>query len=165
MPPKVRNFIWRACANILPTRESLHQRRVNVDAWCELCCQQPESAGHLLWECPFARNVWALCLGKIQKCPNEAIDFFLLFKTLVQRLSMEELEIWAVVLGEFGMHAIEYILREFNPTPKPSWQGLLGSCRNTKTSTTHKGTVEGANQMFSRRRSILRLVVIFEIRG
>ena len=68
-----------------------------MDARCELCCQQPESAGHLLWECRFARNIWALCPGKIKKCPNEANDFFLLFKTLVQRLSMEKLEIWAVV--------------------------------------------------------------------
>ena len=46
VPPKVRNFIWRACSNILPTKESLHRRRVNVDARCELCCQQPKSAGH-----------------------------------------------------------------------------------------------------------------------
>ena len=38
VPPKVCNFIWRACSNILPTRESLHRRRVNVDARCELCC-------------------------------------------------------------------------------------------------------------------------------
>ena len=45
-------------------------------------------------------------------------------------------------LGEFGMHGIKYTLREFNPTPKPSWQGLLGSCRNTKTSPTHKGTMD-----------------------
>ena len=46
VPPKVRNFIWRACSNIRPTKESLHRRRVNVDARCELCCQQPKSAGH-----------------------------------------------------------------------------------------------------------------------
>ena len=24
-PPKVRNFLWRACSNILPTRENLHR--------------------------------------------------------------------------------------------------------------------------------------------
>ena len=44
-----------------------------------------------------SRNVWALCPGKIQKCPNEVHDFFLLFQTLAQRLSTVELEKWAVV--------------------------------------------------------------------
>lgn len=57
VPPKVRNLVWRACSNILPTRESLQRRRVKVDAHCELCFQQLEFVGHLLWECPFARNV------------------------------------------------------------------------------------------------------------
>ena len=96
-PQRSTNSVGEPGSNILPTRESLHRRRVNVDAQCELCYQQPESAGHLLWECPFARNIWALCSGKIQKCPNEANDFFLLFKTLVQRLSKTDLEKWAVV--------------------------------------------------------------------
>lgn len=81
IPPKVRSFIWRAYSNILPTRENLHRRRVKVEPRCELCCQQPESTSHLLWECPFARNVWALSRGKIQKCSNAVQDFFLLFSS------------------------------------------------------------------------------------
>ena len=31
VPPKVRMFLWRACSNVLPTRENLHRRRVQVD--------------------------------------------------------------------------------------------------------------------------------------
>lgn len=50
VPPKVRIFLWRACTNVLPTRENLNRRRVEVDPRCEICCQQPESVGHLLWE-------------------------------------------------------------------------------------------------------------------
>ena len=60
-PPKVKMFVWRACSNILPTRENLHGRKMKIDPQCEICCQKPESIGHLLWECPLARNVWALC--------------------------------------------------------------------------------------------------------
>ena len=128
VPPKVCNFIWRACSNILPTRESLHRRRVNVDARCELCCacQQPESAGHLLWECPFARNVWALCPGKIQKCPNEANDFFLLFKTLVQRLSTAELEKWAVVSWGIWNARNKVYIERVQPHPKAILVGAVG---------------------------------------
>ncbi|KAL0001542.1 hypothetical protein SO802_015323 [Lithocarpus litseifolius] len=34
--PKVRMFLWRACSNILPTRENLNKRRVQVDPMCEV---------------------------------------------------------------------------------------------------------------------------------
>lgn len=64
VPPKVRTFIWRACSNCLPTRENLHRRRVRVESICEICHQQPETNSHLLWECPFAQNVWALFKGR-----------------------------------------------------------------------------------------------------
>ena len=76
VPPKVQMFVCRACSNILPTRDNLHCRKINIDPRCEFCCQQLESAAHLLWECPFARNEWALCRGKIQKCSNHVQDFF-----------------------------------------------------------------------------------------
>uniref|UniRef100_A0A7N2MJI0 Reverse transcriptase zinc-binding domain-containing protein n=1 Tax=Quercus lobata TaxID=97700 RepID=A0A7N2MJI0_QUELO len=67
VPPKVRNFIWRVCSNILPTKENLHSRRVKMEPRCDICYQQPESTSHLLWECPMARNVWA----RVQKCSNQ----------------------------------------------------------------------------------------------
>ena len=28
VPPKVKTFIWRACSNILPTRDNLHRRKM-----------------------------------------------------------------------------------------------------------------------------------------
>ena len=89
-------------------------------------CQQPESAGHLLWECPFARNVWALCPGKIQKCPNEANDFFLLFKTLVQRLSTAELEKWAVVSWGIWNARNKVYIERVQPHPKAILVGAVG---------------------------------------
>lgn len=101
VPTKVHMFLWQACSNVLPTRENLHKRKVQVDPHCAICCQQPESVGHLLWECPLARNVWALCRGGIQKCTNSNCDFFLLFQALVEKLLVGELErrvvtTWAV---------------------------------------------------------------------
>ena len=94
-PPKVRNFIWRACSNVLPTRENLHRRRVKVDSRCDICCQQPESNSHLLWECPPARNVWAISKGSVQKCSNQVHDLFHLFRMLNDKLTKMELERWA----------------------------------------------------------------------
>ena len=96
VPPTVRKFLWSACSNILPTRENLNRRRVQVDPHCEICCQQPDSVGHLLWECPLAQNVWALCRGGLQKCQNNLCDLFLLFRTLLDKLSKTDLERWAM---------------------------------------------------------------------
>ena len=87
VPLKVRMFLWRACSNCLPTRDKLHQRRVNVDTWCEFCLQQTETVHHILWECPFAQNVWALFSGQTQKCNNVASDFFILFRQMQRKLS------------------------------------------------------------------------------
>ena len=67
VPPKVHNFIWRACSGCLPTRENLHKKRVSVEEKCELCCHHCETICHVLWECLFARNVWALFKGTVQK--------------------------------------------------------------------------------------------------
>lgn len=72
VPPKVRNFIRRACSNILHTKDNLHRRRMKVDSRCDICCQQLESNSHLLWECPLAWNVWAILKGRVHKCSNHS---------------------------------------------------------------------------------------------
>ena len=97
VPPKVKNILWRACFNILPTQDNLHRRKLHMEPGCGFYCQNSETAEHVLWTCPFARNVWALCRGKLQKCSNVATDFFSLFQLLVDRLECDELKKWATV--------------------------------------------------------------------
>ena len=94
VPPKIRNFIWRAVSNILPTWDNLYRRRVAVESTCKFCRQHPETETHLLWECPFARNVWSLAGGRVQKCINNARDFFQLFKLMQKKLTREKMEQW-----------------------------------------------------------------------
>lgn len=43
-----------------------------------------------------ARNVWALVLGKLKKCQAYASDFFLLVRTLLDKLIRKEMEYWAI---------------------------------------------------------------------
>lgn len=57
VPSKVKTYIWRVCSNILPTQVNLQRRKIQVDQSYKQCCQQAETCAHLLWECPFARNV------------------------------------------------------------------------------------------------------------
>ena len=43
VPPKVKNFLWRACSTILPTRDNLHRRKLHVELGCGFCCQKQQS--------------------------------------------------------------------------------------------------------------------------
>ena len=92
VPPKFRTFLWRACSNILPTGDNLCRWKVMTEPRCEVCCQESESADHILWDCPLARNVRALSRGRLQKCSNDQQNFFLLFRQLVAKLEIQELE-------------------------------------------------------------------------
>lgn len=86
--------MWQAVSNILPTQDNLYRRRVAVDSSCEFCRQHPKTEAHLLWECPFARNVWSLSRGRVQKCSKNALDFFQLFSLMQEKLTWEEMEQW-----------------------------------------------------------------------
>ena len=65
-------------------------------ATCDIYQQEPETTSHMLWTFRFARNVWALIRGWVQKCSNEVDDFFLLFKKMQTALEVDDLDRWAV---------------------------------------------------------------------
>ena len=60
VPPKIKNFIWRAATNCLPTKEILRRRHVDIDCICPVCLTAPESIFHILTSYPLARKCWAL---------------------------------------------------------------------------------------------------------
>ena len=130
VPPKVKSFMWRACSNILPTRENLRRRKVQVDERCELCCQQLETCAHLLWECPFARNVWAMVRGRVQKCSNEVQDFFHLFQMLGRKLTKEETEKWATLSWAIWNARNKLYFEKIQTHPKVIMEGALAILEN-----------------------------------
>ncbi|XP_023921139.2 uncharacterized protein LOC112032606 [Quercus suber] len=96
LPNKIKLFGWRACHNILPTKDNLVRRRIIEDSVCELCNQGSESGLHVLWECEVAKDVWAGSMGRLQKSVCGQTDFSHLFVILLDRLSREELETFMV---------------------------------------------------------------------
>ena len=118
VPPKVRTFLWRACSNCLPTRDNLHRRRVSVEPHCEICQHRSETVSHILWECPLARNVWAIFKGRAQKCSNTATDFFILFQQLQLKLDQHELERWAVTTWAIWNARNRIYFEHFQTHPK-----------------------------------------------
>ena len=58
LPCKVRNFLWRACRNPIPTKKNLQRRCVVDDPLCRLCSQHEENVLHALWSCLELAQVW-----------------------------------------------------------------------------------------------------------
>ena len=54
VPNKIKNFSWRACQNILPTKANLFQRKVISSEVCEHRDQGRETISHVLLHCAFA---------------------------------------------------------------------------------------------------------------
>lgn len=67
VPNKIKVFGWKACQNILPTRENLVHKRIMVDNTSELCKIALETRVHALWECGVAKDVWVSSLVSLQK--------------------------------------------------------------------------------------------------
>ncbi|XP_075670320.1 uncharacterized protein LOC142640111 [Castanea sativa] len=76
--------------------ENLARRRIIEDGTCKLCRQEAETGLHAMWGCRVARDVWAGCQGRIQKRTGGQIDFIQLVEEMMDKLEVEELELFLV---------------------------------------------------------------------
>lgn len=73
---KIKHFMWRACKNILPTKNRIMTRGMGREDCCALCGHS-ETSGHILWGCQYAKAVWSgtkIKLSWLQELLNEFID-------------------------------------------------------------------------------------------
>ena len=105
IPPKVRHFAWRACKDILPTKENLMRRKVLLDGQYKVCHGDVQSSGHIFWDYAFIREVWeALKLFPL----NSRVHFhsfmdllwYGIWKQIRSRPRLNGLLWW---LGQFGL--------------------------------------------------------------
>ena len=59
VPHKVRQFLWRACTESLPTMVNMQRRCIVPTALCSFCHSAEEDVRHVLWSCPVLSPVWA----------------------------------------------------------------------------------------------------------
>ncbi|CAN0856556.1 hypothetical protein LINGRAHAP2_LOCUS6524, partial [Linum grandiflorum] len=67
--PKLNNFIWKVFHNILPLREALARRSVDVTLNCPVCGQEVETIHHLFQRCVVAQQ-W----GNLMGCQSFLLD-------------------------------------------------------------------------------------------
>ena len=126
LPPTVKLFLWRACIGILPTHDLLWRRHMRIDDCCSCCLQAVESAGHALWSCPAANDVWLeshLKLHKWDRCIHNFCDLLMLVR---ERLEMEEVELFAC-LAYFIWDQRNKVIHE-GAAPNPV--GVVGRARS-----------------------------------
>ena len=58
VPPKIKNFLWRACRNALPTKQALMKRKITADLIYKRCLSVVEETEHAFWLCPELEVVW-----------------------------------------------------------------------------------------------------------
>lgn len=77
-PNKIKNFIWRACKDILLTKTKLRDRKIPVEVECGLC-ESVETAGHAFWCCDFAAAIWQMANVKAPGLMANPQNFLELF--------------------------------------------------------------------------------------
>ena len=96
IPPKIRIFTWKACANALPTMSNLRKRGVNTDGLCPVCGLEEETIMHALCRCSAAKEIWGLW----KDCPlvigAEPLDFSDLAMKFLEVRNPKDLEILVV---------------------------------------------------------------------
>ena len=58
IPPKVRNFLWRAAKNAIPVKTNLVKWQVLQEEICDHCKVHSEDMVHALWLCPCLNEIW-----------------------------------------------------------------------------------------------------------
>ena len=65
MPLRVKIFVWLAFRRRHWTADRRRRHGLDAREYCWLCDREPESCDHLLFRCPFAREVWQQVLAKV----------------------------------------------------------------------------------------------------
>ena len=100
IPPKTRNFIWRACHNSIPTKENLLRHCVSDNAFCDRCSCNVESTTHALWTCNELSLIWSS-----EEWSFRSNTSFISFKELLSRVhtNHENPELFAMTVWEIGI--------------------------------------------------------------
>ena len=114
----VKFFLWKACNDILPTKEKLHRRKTVPDPVCPICLAVPEMLSHAVWTCPSAQDVWVECKGKLQKSVCRDGDFTELLFQVGNGLDDDERHLMVTVARLIWLRRNKFIFEGIFQDPK-----------------------------------------------
>ena len=96
MPNKIKNFVWRACNEVLPTKMNLHHRHVTDLDICDLCGEFPEDTIHAIWTCKEVAGVWSSLDWFHQAVPVQPVNYRELLARFIPSPNDYKAEIFAI---------------------------------------------------------------------
>ncbi|KAL9830584.1 putative reverse transcriptase zinc-binding domain-containing protein [Arabidopsis thaliana] len=92
--PNIKVFLWKAVKGAVAVEDRLRTRGILIEDGCSMCPEENETINHILFQCPLARQVWALSLLQspfsgfgnssftnmnhvLHNCKNQSISRFL----------------------------------------------------------------------------------------
>ncbi|XP_042983288.1 uncharacterized protein LOC122312691 [Carya illinoinensis] len=116
--PATKNFMWRACLNILPTKAKLSKKKILDDPTCPICLREPETIEHILWECPSAADILRQCSRKIQKPQINYNSFRNIVEDMFSKLNQEEMAEFSMILTSIWWKRNQYVFKNIMIDPK-----------------------------------------------
>ncbi|KAK2659339.1 hypothetical protein Ddye_005872 [Dipteronia dyeriana] len=112
VPLKVRNFIWRACRNWIPTYHNLAAKGVKVQSLCPFCHMEPEIKLHDLWLCAGVKRARNACTFLKYLIWRENVQFQDVVFSCLSVLSKVDMELFCFVLccGGYGIGVIVFYI-------------------------------------------------------
>lgn len=95
IPLKIKHFLWRASSDVLPTKEQLRAKRVEVCALCPVCNLTLESTFHILVGCEFASSCWNI--AGYTNGQQGATSFAEWFDGALQRFKKDEVHVISMI--------------------------------------------------------------------
>ncbi|XP_059450901.1 uncharacterized protein LOC132181678 [Corylus avellana] len=109
VPSVEQNFLWKACQDILPTRENLHKRHIIDDPGCPICGLEVETVFHILWRCPSAMDVWGEGDRKFQKSSLNGPQFVQVVERMFQVCNLDEMRLFVGLARRIWLRRNEVI--------------------------------------------------------
>lgn len=112
---EIKHFLWRASSDILPTKEQLRTRRVEVNALCPVCNLTCENVFHVLVECEFARLCWTKAgYGNIQQGFSNFAEWP---EDAFQRFAVNEVHIISMITWALWKNRNEIVWKQKSKEP------------------------------------------------
>ena len=90
----MKNLLWRACRNALPTKANLVRRTIITDPVCARCLDAHETPLHALWMCKELDSVWDSSVSWNFRCRVHFLDFKELLSWIIMQQQHTELFAW-----------------------------------------------------------------------